>query len=464
MEGKVMYMSSRSVRAVVEWRWIKGKKAQEILPILLLLGMISGFAVFGFMRLQELGENRSDPFYGSLGQREIHLMTLKSLVETEMSTMDIIATQSIRDAVSDKAGRMYITDPGCINPSGIPLANHPYNECFSESDLSDSSERLKESFSRAMYDRMISSSISLPFNHDIFFVQDGNHLVAKGYSRGTVNYPIDASEFQDGEVSASARSTRSHAIDMSNECNYIGDLSRAVDITGRNSDDFECSGRACTGPCPDELQPEPVPYMNQCNIHECADGFCNIDYENICQQGCGFKSSQMAFLFFGEYFDELGSPNTGSISSLMEEMRGDVLESGDIEEERKDIFDDVETTTSRVTIPGDSTSTLEVADSIDDEHYDLIEEVLDEGLVRLQITHEYDKFERIPECSSETSELGYCINQHYVLAITGNEDYVVIHDPYTAEREYKTGINVVVSRDYIMDHWTGEYSIVRGEA
>ncbi len=456
-----MSMSSCSV---INWRWMKGKKAQEVLPILMLLGMISGFAVFGFMRLQELSENRSDPFYGSLGQRELHLMSIRSSVEAELSVMDIIATQSMRDALSEEARRMYMSDVFCVNPSGATLANHPSKQCLDDYDLKEVSDDLRQTFSRKMYDRMISSGVSIPFNHDIFFIQDGRNLVTQGYARSTLRYPIDASDFQGDAFSVSMRRSVSHAIDLSRECNYVGSQSRAREISGRDGDAFNCGGGVCTGPCPEGLQPELVPYMNQCNIPECEDGFCNIDYRNICRQGCGFKSTQMAFSFFGGHFDELSSPNTGSIQSLINDMRAQVLPGSGIEEDLEDIFDDVETTTARVTIPGDSRTTLEVADSISDEHYELIIDGLEEGLVRLQLTHEHDKFGRIPECQDNESELGYCINQHYVLAIAGDEDHIIIHDPYTPGREYKTGINVVISKNYLMDHWTGEYALIRGEA
>lgn len=438
------------------------KKAQDsILPILVLIGVIVGMTTFASYHFRDRFAFERNPFFGQLGRREMHLIAMHNLIEADLFVLDNLGRYALYDTLRDSSQSLFIDTPDCGSFLGSPVANRYDESCFDDIRLSEISGSLSREINANLYSRIIESQVYFPFRYDYMFVQDGEKFKVTGYSRNTVRYPISVLDFTKNEYRPAPRLASEHiTIDISNQCTYIS--------AGRNhippGSTVQCEGNVCVGPCPDNINIRLVPYFNQCNIPGCTDRYCLIDYQNICNVGCGFKSLQMAYSYYDFIFDEMRSRNTNNVLSLISEMRSskpsaiqEVTDYCDnIVRDSSECYVDAEySNPRRINVAGHELELVRALE-ITDSHYNKILEALDTGLVRLKLS-------LITDCDPTSNDIGYCIQQHYVLATAGNEDYLIIHDPYTPNRGHRTGINVVVSRDFIKNYWTGHYRHIVGE-
>ncbi|MFP4656057.1 MAG: hypothetical protein ACLFNK_00580 [Candidatus Woesearchaeota archaeon] len=437
---------------------LRNKRAVEVLPVFVLLGMMVGFTVFIMHINSSYAEHDTNPFYGGLGDRELSLIEAYSQIQMDLTSLDIIGAHSLRAAVKEEARTLYLD--GCNMRGGVPIVNLD-DGCLDGTDILDIVNQSKRSFSSELYSRQVGSHLYFPFNYDIFFIQDGGRFTVQAYAKENVRYPIEPGE-SDESISPRA-SSAGMAFDMSKECHYVGDSSRASDVSGFSEEEFECNTGHdfCSGPCPEGLEPKLVPYMNQCNIPECSSGYCNIDYENICNVGCGFKSNQMAYAYYGFEFSELESIHSDNVLMMLDELRSSAP--GDIEEVRpgENINQDAEEESVRVVFYDDDSDEVSIAEDIRPQDYDALLEMLDEGLVRLEMSI-HDINPRVDDCDGD-NDAGYCVKRHFVLAIAGDDDHLIIHDPYTQSRPYRSGMNLVVSKEFIERYWTGHYTHIKGD-
>ncbi len=437
------------------------KKAVEVLPVFLLLGMMAGFSVFIINIQQDMIDHRTNPFYGGLGEREMNILAMHSQIQGDMTTLDIIAQHSFRSSFGEDAADVFIGGD-CSYRNGVPVMM-PGDDCLSGSGIEDIGSSAIHSFSSELYSRHISAGLPFPFNYDFHVIQDGEFFTISAYARNNVRYPIESDRFTRPGYRPSPRAdSTAMAFDLSTDCHYIGDAGSASERSGMPASEFDCEGRHCRGPCPEALNPRIVPYMNQCNIPECSAGLCSIDYENICRVGCGFKSLQMAYAYYGFEFSELGRPTTANIGDLISDLRISSPDSVQEYNPSYSINPDADEIDFGVTFSNGASEVVRMLDSIRPQDYEALLDMLDEGLVRLELSG-HDRNPRIDECDPNNDK-GYCINRHFVLAIAGDKDHIIIHDPYTNERPYISGINLVVSREFIKDFWTGHYSHITGDA
>ena len=436
----------------------KNKKGVEVLPVLLLLGMITGFTVFIININHEMVTHRTNPFYGGLGERELNILGMYSSILGDLTSLDIVARHSLRTSLNENAKRVFLEN-NCYVKDGVPIVN--VNDCNQNSNLKKVIESNKNDFSNELYRRQLVSELDFPFNYDFQIIQDGDFFTVQGYARDNVLYPIESDKFNMPGYRPRPERSSSLTFDLSRECHYIGDAQRASAVSGHPTTEFECQNRYCQGPCPKGIEPRIVPYLNQCNIPECSSGFCTIDYQTICQVGCGFKSIQMAYAFFGFEFSELNSINTDNVNLLLGDLRNAAPSFIVEHRSESNINEDANEISVAVTFSNGAIENFGVAENLRPQDYDTILEMLRDGLVRLEISSSR-KNPRVDTCDNNNDK-GYCINRHFVLATAGNNDYLIIHDPYTNERPYRSGMNLVVSRDFIMKYWTGHYSFITSE-
>ena len=437
------------------------KKAQEILPLLMLLGMMIGFVTFFGYYSREAASFSENPFFGQLGRREMHIIAMNSMIEGDLFILDMLGRYSLHDVVRESANELHILSPNCGIHLGIPVINYKSQNCLDQYDFIELSNSLSSEYNSKLYSRVLDSRLSFPFRYNHIFLQDGNYLRVSSYSESTVRYPLYVDDYNDADYRPNPRLSSEHiSFDMSTQCTYLS--------TGRNNmpsdPNSQCEGNVCVAQCPDGINLRLVPYFNQCNLPGCNDRFCAIDYQNICSLGCGFKSLQMAYAYYDFLFDELQSRNTNNVLTLTSEMRNSkpntIIEStvgcSNVVAGSNECYVDADYgVPTKINLAGHELMLVRALE-ITDEHYDKILESLDSGLVRLKLS-------LIGDCNPAQNELGYCIQQHYVLAIAGNEDFLVIHDPFTPNRNHRTGINVVVSREFIKESWTGYYRHIVGE-
>ena len=432
------------------------KKAQEIFPLLMLIGIIAGFTVYFGYSIRDYRANLDNPFYGRLGARELHILGMYNRIEGDLFVLDMLGKYAFYDSIIESANNFHLVDNSdCGFYFGSNIINNNVELCINNHNMLDVSENLRRSINSNLYSKILSSGLYFPMKYDYHFIQNEESFILSAYSHNTLRFAIDVSKFSDRSYRPSPRPDSETLIfDISNECIYLGPNQRAKsDDTTRR---YTCKDNYCIGPCPDGINLRIVPYFNQCNIPQCNFGHCGINYEIICSEGCGFKSSQMAFSYYGFFFDELRSRNTNNVLTLLDEMRSDMPNSI-LESEERRVHEDEECSNIVFPISGAQHS-LCIAREITDENYDKIIELLETGLVRLKLSHHGKNM------FSARSELGYPINlQHYVLAIAGNERYLIIHDPLTPGRNFRTGINVVLSRNFVKESWTGHYRHITGE-
>ena len=416
-----------------------------MLPVLMLIGVMMGFSVFFMFRVNEMSLSLENPFYGRLGLREMYLMSLHNRIEGDLFQLDLVAKYSFYDTIFESSNSFYL-EAGCGNYMGTPIVNHG---CLSERSFSEISNNIRRKMNLKLYSRFIESNINFPYNYDFYLVQNGPNLEISGYSQNTIRFPIDVRDF--------SRTTPvgivfSDSFLISQDCTYLG-----PNANERLSDSsYVCENNICTGPCPEEIEYEVVPYFNQCNVRSCERGLCTFDTGIICSVGCGFKSIQMAYAHYGFLFDESMSSSRNNILDLLDDMRANKPNS--IIETQEFKLDSTEYTSVRIGFSNGVQDVTEIANEITDENYDIILEKLNDGLVRIKLSHAGPR-----NCEAPNSDLGYCVNsQHYVLVVGGNEDYLIIQDPYTSSRDFRTGINVVVSKEFIKNSWTGHYRQIRG--
>ena len=437
---------------------LKNKRAVEVLPVFMLLGMIVGFSVFVIHARTNIAEHDTNPFYGGLGDRELSLIAIYSQIQMDLTSLDIIALHSLRATIKEQAYSLYM-DEDCAQRDGIPIVNLD-DDCLDRFNLEEAIKRNTRAFSSELYPRQVASNLPFPFSYDFHFVQGDAMLTVQAYARDNMRYPINPEKF--GERPSPRASSPGMSFDLSRDCHYVRGSSAEA---GAGRDDLECEGNYCRGPCPDNMDMRIVPYMNQCHIPECEAGFCNIDDDEICNVGCGFKSVQMAYAYYGYGFSELDSIYTSNIISLIDDMEARRPSDAGITRNRPDnpINPDSDEHSERVVFSNGASNEVKIATEIRSQDYDAIIDMLEEGLVRLELSSEPDVNPRIDDCDS-SNDKGYCINRHFVLATAGNQDFLIIHDPYTRERPYRTGMNLVVSREFIKDYWTGYYSHIKGDA
>lgn len=437
------------------------KKAQEILPLLMLIGMMIGFVTFFGYYSREAASFSENPFFGQLGRREMHIIAMNSMIEGDLFILDMLGKYALHDTVRESAQRLYLESQNCGSFLGSPVVNLDNHDCFEDYEFTEIAGTLSRRFNSNLYSRVLDSELTFPFRYDYMFIQDGDVFRVSSYSENTVRYPLYVRDYDDARYRPSPRLTAEHIVfDMSTQCTYIS--------AGRNhmppNANAQCEGNVCVGPCPENINLRLVPYFNQCNLPGCNDRFCAINYQNICSVGCAFKSLQMAYSYYDFLFDEQRSRNTNNILTLISEMRNSKpntiteITAGcdNVVPDSAECFVDTDYgALRRINVAGHELE-LRHAKEITNEHYNKILEALETGLVRIKLS-------LIDDCNPSQNDLGYCIQQHYVLVTAGNDDYLIIHDPYTPNRNHRTGINVVVSRDFIKESWTGYYRHIVGE-
>ena len=443
----------------MEKKRLKGyKKAQEMLPVFILIGIMLGFSVYFIYYIQGFSRVVDNPFYGKLGLREMHLLAMYNKIEGDLFTLDILGRYALQESLESSADTFFINQP-CAFFMGSPVLNFDGLDCVEKQNLVDISNELRQEMNSRLYSKVLSSDVYFPYRYDFHFIQDFDSLRVSGYSDSVVRYPIDLRDFSNSDYKPSPRlSSGELSFDISNQCTYLGTrntMAMRRDPTGN----YRCSHDFCVGKCPDGISIKFVPYFNQCNIPACQFGHCNINYNYICAVGCGFKSIQMAYAYYDYFFDELRSRNTNNIYDLLAEMRNarhlNIIEiQGQTSENDEDYL-------CEENIVDNFVELLCIVNEITDEDYDKILEMLETGLVRLKIS--YNGHTQRTRCTRGSSELGYCVSQHYILITAGNEDYLIAHDPLTPNREYRSGINVVLSKEFIKSSWTGHYSHIKGD-
>lgn len=434
---------------------IKSKKGIEgYWYILLLIGVFMFLSIFipGFLKQKDsLSDN---PLYGPAGLKEKYLVSLSEGVNAELGRMDLAARYALfnsLDSVALRFGRNI--DDSCGNYLGFPIVYDEYIEC-SDSNRFD---EIKQEFDYRFYRNMLITGSNIPFNFDYTVAQSDDYFRILGFSRDTIKIPLNPKNGIniDAQISASSLS-----FDLSTECHYAFDnMNYAFDENSRRRDDFTCKGKVCTGPCPGGVDLRPTPYFNQCHVAQCVDGRCSaIDTDEICNVGCFFKSLQMAYTYYGFYYDEVKSSNTEDITLLIRDM----------EDERvklyADSIDRVPTAFSDVLVEGETFDhgnkygTIPVIRRITDDNYDQLVRMSKDGLVVIRLRN-------TGNCPVR-KELGenYCPSQHFVLVVGANDNFVILNDPWTPGRDPSTGRNVVVTREFIKTLWSGRYVQLNGES
>ncbi|MFW5852475.1 MAG: C39 family peptidase [Nanoarchaeota archaeon] len=444
-----------------------GKKGMEMLPLLMLLGIMVGFAMFFIHHVSEATEYSRNPFFGSLGEREMHLSTMQSRIDADLFVLDLIADYSFKEVLSESSSSLYIESANCGVFMDAPVVNSYDSSCLDDFDFQEITNDLATKLDSKLYSKIVASQLYFPFRYHLSFIQDEGQFKVTGFSENSLSFSVDASDYSEEgseqEYRPSPKVDSGHVVmDVSNECTYVGRRTRALHNSG-NSDAYKCSGngnnRVCVGPCPEGISVPMVPYFNQCNIRGCDDGRCNIDYRHICIVGCGFKSLQMAYAYYGYLFDEMRSINTFNVDNLIGELRSG--RPNNIRETRDRI--ESEYVLRNVEFQNGAEENTLIATEITDEDYELILDSLEQGLVRLKLSLDFDEVSRT-SCSPAGSDIGYCPVQHFVLAIAGNDEYLVVHDPYTSSRgSYRTGINLVMAKEFVKRAWTGYYTIIEGD-
>lgn len=443
------------------------KKAQEMLPVLAMLGLMVAFSIFFMYRMKGVEANSTNPFYGILGEREMHLTALHQSAEADRFVVDTLADYASQATLSQYATQYgFWTSAPCGNTNGYPLLNQKDDFCERpDSSLQELSKHMKDDLNENLYTRVVESSLAIPFNYDYQFIQEKDSLTIAGFAKDPVRYSLRADDF-DANVFSPETETIEQP-DFSTECTYLFSNAQKAEQIAGTSDGFTPHDHSYkTGPCPEGIQKQLVPYFNQCNIISCNQrNYCAIDESTMCQEGCGFTSLRMAYAYYGLDFDlSQTTPSTnlnGLFNELFTQANNKLKET--ITRPESGFDELIETPESNIEAYEGPYDTYLAAKQIGDKEYEQLLTMLDTGLVVVRIR---GKSPGSIDCErftlySDEDEVGYCPKQHFFTIIAGNENYVIVNDPWTPNREYRSGINVVLSKEFLQKIWSGRYIWVR---
>lgn len=435
---------------------IFGKKGAEgIEYVILLLGALVFITLMFTYSLNMVIKQDKNPFFSQPGEREYYMLALYQAVYADLYKLDLFATYALSETVSDAALQYgNVKHSSCGTHLGYPIITDDNGYCPPPTDGMRTS--VEENFEKNLYEHVIASDLDFPFRYDFSAIIDEPTTEMKilGNSFDTIKYSLNPNDVQQ-KLGATSQN-KDLTYDLSTSCHYMAANKELAFSNGQLRDGFECSDSYCTGPCPGGLNIRAVPYYNQCHIAACDDGSCRIDQEEICQYGCFFKSLQMAYAFNNFYFDETRSLQTNDVLKLLVELSSVVPAS--IDRYPEGASDEV--------LPGKTINIKTdedkngnpiyktILERIDASHYTQLVNMVAEGLVVIRLR-------KLNSCPIP-DELGYCPYQHFVTVIAANDDFIVIHDPFTPNgNPSESGMNVVLSREYLKKVWTGRYVTIK---
>jgi hypothetical protein len=445
---------------------MRTKKAQEMLPVLALLGLMIAFSIFFMYRMKEAEENSTNPFYGVLGEREMHLTALHQHAEADRFVLDTLARYASQDALSDYAQNYgYWLSSPCGETNGYPIVHAGDVFCERSGNMNDLTEPVKDSLNEKFYTRVVDNALAIPFNYEYQFIQDNDVFKVAGFAQDPIRYPLSADDFR--EITFSPETSSIEQPDYSQECTYLfANAQKAESIAGTTSGFTPRARNVKTGPCPENLNTKLVPYFNQCNIISCNQrSYCTVDEFMVCQEGCGLTALRMAYSYYGLQFDLSQTRPQSDLNGLFNALFASATtQLNDVQKVPTGDFDTlIETPESNREVYEGPYDSYLAAKMIGEAEYTELLELLEQGLVVARIR---GKSPGAIMCEQYTQygaddELGYCPKQHFFTIIAGNDDYVIINDPWTPNRDFRSGINVVLSKEFLQKIWSGRYILVK---